>query len=104
MQVFLYPLYGFISQSRVFHPDFLKTTIFVFKNDFVYELTPEDEKYEVYKYMFRQVKKDKKYLLKKKKYSEKIMKQVLKHTKHFEKNKLNKEQKIQLKEKSDYDF
>jgi phosphohistidine swiveling domain-containing protein len=87
LQIFLYPLYGFISQSRVFDPKNLKITIFVFNNDFVYEITPEDEKYEVYNYIVEQVKKDKDYLAKKRKDSNVLMDKVLLQIDDFKNNK-----------------
>jgi phosphohistidine swiveling domain-containing protein len=87
LQVFLYPLYGFITQSRVFDPDNLKITIFVFNNDFVYEITPEDEKYQVYQYIVNRVKKDKDYLINKRRDSTVLMKKVQSGIENFERNK-----------------
>ncbi len=61
-QFLFYPLRAFITQSKVLHPKFLTVTITGIKNDLFIEITPEGEKYEVYMYVFENMKKDSKYL------------------------------------------
>ncbi len=64
-QTLIWPLCCFIRQTRVFHPKYHKITIAVFKDDFMYEETPIDEKYEIYKFIFRQMKKNQNWTKKK---------------------------------------
>lgn len=67
----VYPLYCFIEQAKYFHPRYASIGIFIFQNDFFYEESSRGEKYEIYKYIFEQTKKDKNYLRKKKIFSDK---------------------------------
>lgn len=62
VQMFVYPLNCFITQSKVFHPKLLSITILLFKGEYFFERTPEDEKYVVYQYVFDRMKRDKGYL------------------------------------------
>jgi len=50
---------------RYFHPEYCTVSIFLSKNDFFYEHSPNDERYKIYKYIFNKSKKDRKYLRKK---------------------------------------
>ncbi len=65
-QYVMYPLHAFIEQSRYFHPKYLTICYLLTKGDYFYEVTSEEEKYKVYQYIFRKVKKDNNYLQKKK--------------------------------------
>jgi len=65
-QFIIYPLYSHIEQAKYFHPKYASIGIWMFKNDFFYEETSREEKYEIYKCIFKKVKKDKKYLRKQK--------------------------------------
>ena len=58
VQTIFYPLHAFIGQSKVFHPEYLSVCVIGYKRNFFYERTPEGEKWEVYKYIFEQMKKD----------------------------------------------
>ena len=60
-QIFAYPIQAFITQSNTLHPKYLSIAMYVFVGRFIYERTPIEEKYEVYKYMFEQMKKDRGY-------------------------------------------
>jgi len=85
-QFIMYPLHGFIEQCQYFHPKYCTITILLSKNDFFYELSPNDERYKIYKYIFEKTKKDRRYLHKKKEFGDKF-KQFIKIGRHFEKNK-----------------
>ena len=62
VQMLVYPLHCFITQSTVLHPKFLTIAIIGFKGRHFYERSPEDEKHLVYKYIFKRMNKDKNYL------------------------------------------
>jgi phosphohistidine swiveling domain-containing protein len=85
-QFVAYPLNCYIEQAKYFHPQYLSVGIWIFKDDFFYEETPREEKYEIYKYIFKKVKKDKRYLIKQKIASDKNLK-FLTIGKKFLKNK-----------------
>ncbi|MFH1053707.1 MAG: PEP-utilizing enzyme [Candidatus Woesearchaeota archaeon] len=57
-QMLLYPLHGFITQANMFHPEKMSINLFVFKNKYWYEISSENEKYEVYQWTFDKMKKD----------------------------------------------
>ncbi|MFA6098886.1 MAG: PEP-utilizing enzyme [Patescibacteria group bacterium] len=59
-------MHAFIEQSRYFHPKYLTIAVLPFQDDFFYEETPEQEKYEVYKYIFNKSKINNRYLALKK--------------------------------------
>lgn len=84
-QFVMYPLNAFVEESRYFHPDYLSVSIFLGKNDFFYEETPEEEKYEIYKYIFYKSQKDRRYLVKKRHACDKN-KKFIKVGQYFEKN------------------
>jgi len=52
----------FIRQSEVFKTKIFKIVIILFNGDFIYERSPEDEKYKVYEYVFKEMKKDDNFL------------------------------------------
>jgi len=85
-QCVMYPLHAFIEESRYFHPKYLTVSIFIIQNEFFYEETPEEEKYEIYKYIFKQAKRDRRYLVKKRQACDKN-KKFIQVGKLFEKNK-----------------
>ena len=62
MQATFYPLRAFIMQCHVFHPKLLSISVIGYKKQFLYERSPEDEKLEVYKYVFERMKENKNYL------------------------------------------
>lgn len=65
-QFVMYPLHCFVEQSRYFHPKYLSLSVFISTpGDFFHELTPEDEKSKQYWYVYEQVKRDPKYLIRK---------------------------------------
>jgi len=83
-QFIMYPLSCFVEQSRHFHPKYCSVGIFIQKNDFFYEFSSEEEKYEIYKFIYKKVKQDKQYLAKKKRRCDKY-KKFIKLGQDFEK-------------------
>jgi phosphohistidine swiveling domain-containing protein len=83
-QFIMYPLNCFVEQSRNFHPKYCSVGIFVEKNDFFYEFSSEQEKYEIYKFIYNKVKNDRQYLVKKKWMGDKY-KEFIKIGQNFEK-------------------
>ncbi len=67
-QFVMHPLHCFVEQCRYFHPKLLSISAFVSTpGDFFHELTPQDEKSEVYWYIYQQVKQNPHNLIAKKK-------------------------------------
>lgn len=61
------PLHCFVEQCRYFDPRYLTLSVFVSTpGDFFYELTPQDEKSNIYWFVYRQFSKNPKYLIDKK--------------------------------------
>lgn len=79
-----YPLHSFIEQSKYFHPEYLTVTILIFKDDFFYEESPEDEKYKIYQYIYQKVEKDKLWLSKLREDYRKVLKKYYRTTRYFE--------------------
>ncbi len=70
-QYVMYPLHCFVEQCRYFHPKYLTLSVFVSTpGDFFHELTPEDEKLKIYWYIYDQLKKDPRYLARRRQASE----------------------------------
>lgn len=65
-QYIMYPLHCYIEQAKYFHPKYASIGIWMLKDDFFYEETSREEKREIYKYIFKKIKKDKNYLKKQK--------------------------------------
>ncbi len=63
-QCVAYPLHCYIEQAKYFHPRYSSIGIWIFKNDFFYEETSRGERYEIYKFIFNKISKDKAYLRK----------------------------------------
>ena len=82
-QFIMYPLHGFIEQAQHFHPHSCLIGIFLCKDDFFYENTSEEEKYAAYQYIFKQSKRDRRYLSKKRRAGDKN-KQFITVGRHFE--------------------
>jgi len=80
-----WPLRAFIEQAKYAHPKYLSISIFIFRNGFFYEETPADEKLEIYNYIYKKISKDKLYLKKLRKSSEKIADNFFKAEKKLEK-------------------
>lgn len=85
-QFIMYPLHCFIEQAKYFHPKYATIGIWMLKDDFFYEETSREERYEIYKYVFKKVKKDKDYLKKQKNAGDKNL-VFIDINKQFEKNK-----------------
>lgn len=85
-QFIIWPLNCHIEQAKYFHPKYASIGIWPVKNDFFYEETSREEKYEVYKYILKKIKKDKNYLKKQKNAGDKNL-IFLDIGKRFEKNK-----------------
>lgn len=64
IQTIIYPLHCYITQSRVFHPRLVTIAIIGIKGNYMYERSPEDEKYKIYMYVFKKMKKDRNFLYK----------------------------------------
>lgn len=73
-QFIMYPLNSFVEQCRYFHPKYCTICIILSKNDFFYEHSPDDERYEIYKYIYNKSEKDPRYLHKKKQIGDKYKK------------------------------
>jgi len=83
-QFIMYPLNCFVEQSRNFHPKYCSVGIFIGKDDFFHEFSSEEEKYEIYKFIYKKVKKNRQYLVKKKRLGDKF-KKFIKIGRAFEK-------------------
>ncbi|MBU0979316.1 MAG: hypothetical protein KJ709_00785 [Nanoarchaeota archaeon] len=64
VQTIIHPLQCFITMSRDFHPKLMSIVILVMKDRNVFEITPEDEKYQLYDFFYEKMQKDKDYLKK----------------------------------------
>lgn len=53
---------GFIESSKYFAPRFLSLGIFIYKNDFLYEETPRDEKLQQFDFLLKKYLADNNYL------------------------------------------
>ena len=87
IQTIIYMFKCYILQSKVFHPKLVSLAIIGVKGDFIYERSPEDEKYTVYKYVFEKMKKDKNFLYKIIKILPKKIDLFFKEFSYFNKNK-----------------
>lgn len=51
-QTILYPLHAFVLLRKLIHKPYLSIAILIFKGDYFYERTPDDDRYEVYKHFY----------------------------------------------------
>jgi len=80
-----WPLRAFVEQGKYGHPKYLSVSIFIYRDDFFYEETPADEKLKVYNYIYDKTTKDKFYLKKIRKNSERTAVNFFKAAKKLEK-------------------
>lgn len=69
--------HGFIESSRYFHRRLLSFGIFIYRNDFIHEITPREEKIEQFYFVLKQYKKNRNYLFQKKKKWDQIVKVMM---------------------------
>ncbi len=87
IQTIIYPLHCYLKQSKVFHPKLISFVVVGFKDDFMCERASESEKYAIYKYIFKKMKKDRDFLYKIIKYNLKEIDLFYKEFSYFNKNK-----------------
>jgi phosphohistidine swiveling domain-containing protein len=92
IQTIAYPLTCFVKQSSRFHPKYLSIAILGFRNSHFYEITPEDEKLEIYYFFFNKMKEDANYLSNARKENEESWKEILRIVNTFSKEKLTNKQ------------
>jgi phosphohistidine swiveling domain-containing protein len=86
-QFIMYPLRAFIEQCKYFHPKYATMGILMSQDDIFWEETPEEEKQKIYDFIFEKSRRDKKYLLKKRRDAEVHKKRFLATGRYFEQNK-----------------
>ncbi len=61
-QTILYPLHAFVTLRELIKEPYLSISILVFKGDYFYEKTPDDDRYGVYLHFYRHMQQNPNYI------------------------------------------